>query len=82
MIMISWSAEIPTRKEALSPDCALEGEHANVVVDVEAVVLLVKADVGHGERLLKDLKMYQMLWTSFWFPNNWIMFHFVYWAGG
>ena len=33
-------------------DRALEGEHADVVVDVPAVVVLVQANVGHCERLL------------------------------
>merc|ERR1712241_1400021 len=42
-------------------DCALEGEHTNVVVDVEAVLLLVKADVGHGERLLVRIVLIEVV---------------------
>ena len=64
MIMISWSVKIPTRKEALSPDCALEGEHANVVVDVPAVVVLVQADVRHGERSLVEGIVHQIFFYT------------------
>ena len=37
----------------LSPDGSIKSEHADVVVDVEAVVVLVEPDLGHGEGLLE-----------------------------
>ena len=37
----------------LSPDGSIKSEHADVVVDVEAVVVLVEPDLGHGEGLLQ-----------------------------
>ena len=40
----------------LSPDGSIKSEHADVVVDVEAVVVLVEPDLGHGEGLLEHGK--------------------------
>ena len=41
----------------LSPDGSIKSEHADVVVDVEAVVVLVEPDLGHGEGLLEHDKL-------------------------
>merc|ERR1719341_410425 len=40
---------------------ALESEHANVVVDVPAVVVLVQADVRHGERSLVRIVLVEVV---------------------
>merc|ERR1712126_679151 len=42
-------------------DRALEREHADVVVDVPAVVVLVQAHVGHGERLLVRIVLIEVV---------------------
>ena len=37
----------------LSPDGSIKSEHADVVVDVEAVVVLVQGHLPHSKTLLK-----------------------------
>ena len=41
----------------LSPDGSIKSQHADVVVDVEAVVVLVEPDLGHSEGLLEHDKL-------------------------
>merc|ERR1719249_17805 len=40
---------------------ALEGEHANVVVDVPAVIVLVQTNVRHGKRLLVRIVLVEVV---------------------
>merc|ERR1719209_2425577 len=42
-------------------DCAIKSKHADVVVDVEAVVVLVEPDLGHGEGLLVRIVLVQVV---------------------
>merc|ERR1719394_1433891 len=42
-------------------DGSIKSEHANVVVDVEAVVVLVEPDLGHGEGLLVRIVLVQVV---------------------
>ena len=48
----------------LSPDGSIKSEHADVVVDVEAVVVLVEPDLGHGKGLLKHGKLKNSSWCQ------------------
>ena len=49
----------------LSPDGSIKSKHADVVVDVEAVVVLVEPDLGHGEGLLEHGKLRKFsLWPA------------------